>query len=616
MDHRNHPGIRKRSPSTVTRLTSAVATLSRPPGRRFVNGTRAKAIPASCLLYIALGLLSLRAAPTWAQAVSPVDASNQELVREQERARALRQQQERAPDVHLPREVQADSARLRFDEAPCFKIGRILLDGEAASRFEWALQAAERAGSDADSPIGRCVGASSIGVIQRRVQNAILKRGFVTSRILVGPQDLKTGILTLTLVPGRIRNVKLLSGTSTRATLFNATPVGSGELLNLRDVEQTLENLKRLPTAEADIQILPAESPDAKPGESDLGIVWQQRFPIRVSASVDDSGTKGTGKLQGNITVAGDHLLALNDIFYASYSHDLEDDAALHGTRAYALHYSIPYGYWLLSLNASRSPYHQTVAGASQNYVYRGSSENANGTLARLIYRDATRKTTLSFGGWLRASRNFIDDTEVEVQRRRMGGWEIALAHRELIGSASFDVRLNYRRGTGAMHAQPAPEEAFGEGTSRFAIVTADGSATIPFSVLGHGFRYSGSWRLQGNRTPLIAQDRFSIGGRYTVRGFDGESSLSAERGWLVRNELGTALGSSGQELYVGFDRGSVRGDAASVLAGRQLSGAVLGIRGQVKRLQYEVFVGAPVRKPDLFHTARVTSGFSTYLTF
>ncbi len=41
---------------------------------------------------------------------------------------------------------------------------------------------------------------------------------------------------------------------------------------------------------------------------------------------------------------------------------------------------------------------------------------------------------------------------------------------------------------------------------------------------------------------PLITQDRFSIGGRYTVRGFDGETTLIGERGWLLRNDLGLSL--------------------------------------------------------------------------
>lgn len=577
-------------------------------------GSLPKRLPQ--LAYIVLALAVLPSPYALGQAAIPADKSNQEAFREQERLRALRQQQERRSDVHLQQAATADATRLRFDEAPCFNIDRLTLNGDAARQFQWALAAADSAGKEPDQASGHCLGASAISLVVRRVQNAILDRGFVTTRVLVEPQDLKTGTLKLTLIPGRIRGIRLLPGSDTRATLFNAIPAGSGDLLNLRDVEQALENFKRPPTAEADIQILPAEAANAKPGESDLGIRRKQGFPIRVSVSADDSGSRATGKRQGSVTISYDDLFALNDLFYVNYSHDLEGDAALHGTRARSFHYSIPCGYWLLAASASSSPYYQTVSGASQNYVYRGNSENAAITLSRLLYRDAKRKTTLTVGGWARASRNFIDDTEVEVQRRRMAGWELVVAHRELFGAASLDMSLTLRRGTGAANALRAPEEAFGEGTSRSAVMLTDGNVNLAFGVFGLPLRYTGVWRLQHNRTPLITQDRFSIGGRYTVRGFDGESSLVAERGWFLRNELSAALGVSGQEVYVGLDHGEVRGPTTLALTGKRLSGAVIGLRGQIMRLRYDVFTGTPVRKPESFRTAGSSAGFSINLNF
>jgi hemolysin activation/secretion protein len=235
------------------------------------------------LAYILLLFAFVPTAHATGQVLSSTEASNQELLREQERSRALRQQLERAPDVHLQQAQVSDTSHLRFDETPCFTINRLELVGDLASEFHWALEAADRGGQTTDSAIGHCIGTGGISLVQRRIQNAILNRGFVTTRVLVEPQNLKTGTLKLTLIPGRVRSVKLLPGSSPRATLFNAIPVTSGELLNLRDIEQGLENLKRSSTAEADIQILPAESADAKPGESDLGIRWQQGFPIRIS---------------------------------------------------------------------------------------------------------------------------------------------------------------------------------------------------------------------------------------------------------------------------------------------------------------------------------------------
>ncbi len=538
----------------------------------------------------------------------------QELLRQQERERVQREQLEPSPDVRfeLPR-AQFDSDRLPEQETPCFTIQHIQLLGEAAPVFQWALRAA----NPADDPaLGRCLGAAGINLSMKRIQNAIVARGYVTTRVLAEPQDLNDGTLRLTLVPGRIRNIRFAEDSS-RARLWNAMPARPRDLLNLRDIEQALENFKRVPTAEADIQIVPAEGVAAKPGASDVVIHWKQSLPLRLSLSLDDSGSDSTGKYQGNVALSFDHLLTLNDLFYLSYNHDLGGgQSGERDSMGHTLHYSLPYGYWLLGITASEYDYHQSVAGASQTYRYSGHSRNNEVRLSRLLYRDGVRKTTAALSGWTRSSSNHIDDTEIEVQRRRMAGWAFDLSHREFFGTSTLDLGLGYRRGTGAHNSLKAPEEDFGEGTSRAAIITAHAQAHVPFELARQRLRYTGTWRAQWNRTPLVPQDRFSIGGRYTVRGFDGENILSAERGWLIRNDLGLALGRSGQELYLGLDYGEVGGSSSEWLLGKHLAGAVIGLRGGYKALSYDLFWGQALDKPDGFKTADSITGFNLNLSF
>lgn len=541
--------------------------------------------------------------------MNPNDIAGFELQRQQERERLLRETQERVPDVRVMVDVQDQSGRLPESEEPCFPIREIVLKSDV-STFDWAVHAADAPG---DPAIGRCLGGTGINLVMTRIQNAIVARGYVTTRVLAEAQDLLSGVLTLTVIPGRIRAIRFSDDSDARANAWNAVPAEPGDLLNLRDIEQALENFKRVPTAEADIQIVPTD----KLGESDLVITWKQSLPLRLTLSANDGGARTTGKYQGNVTVSGDHLLALNDLFYASFNHDLGGgESGERGTLGHTLHYSLPRGYWMLGATTSANRYHQAVAGASQTYLYSGTSENHELKLSRLIYRDASNKTTASLRGYLSKSSNFIDDTEVEVQRRRMAGWEAALAHRAFIVDATLDFNLAYRRGTGAFAALPAPEEAFGEGTARPAIISAETALVLPFKLGDQHLRYNGSWRAQWNRTPLVPQDRFSIGGRYTVRGFDGESVLMAERGWLIRNELGLSLGDSGQEVYVGLDHGQVGGQSADLLIGKRLTGAVIGLRGSVKGVSYDLFGGQPVRKPDGFKTASVTAGFNLSLSF
>lgn len=538
-----------------------------------------------------------------------------ELQRQQQRERELRKGQEPSPDVRLPQAaVPLGLQAIPEEESPCFLVSRISLVGDTAEPFRFALKSV----TEGDDPaLGHCLGSQGINVVLARVQNAIIARGYVTTRVLAAPQDLKTGELTLTVIPGRIREIRFVPDPGSRGTYWNALPARPGDLLNLRDIEQALENHKRPPTADADIRIEPAGAPDAKPGESDVVIRYRQAFPFRLTLSADDGGSKTTGKYQGGVTLSADNLLALNDLFYFSLNNDLGGgDTGERGTRGHTVHFSLPFGYWLLGITGSQYRYHQSVAGLNQTYLYSGESSNGEIKLARIFYRDGVRKTGASVLGYLKTSRNYIDDTEVLVQRRRMAGWQAALVHREFMGQATLDLNLAYRRGTGMLDAMPAPEEAFGEGTARPRIATAEAGLHLPFTIGGQRLRYVGNGRAQWNYTPLIPQDRFSIGGRYTVRGFDGESVLSAERGWLIRNDLGLMLGNSGQELYLGLDSGHVSGPSSGLLPGKGLVGSVLGLRGGYKGMYWDVFTGTPFDKPNGFKAAKRTAGFNLSWTY
>lgn len=542
-------------------------------------------------------------------------APAQQLLLQQQRERAQREQLEPSPDVRL--EAPQDSAgtlRLPRNETPCFKIDRVVLTGEQSEDFQWALRAA----NPSDDPVlGQCIGSAGINLTMKRIQNAIIAKGFITTRVLAQAQDLNQGTLSLVLVPGRIKHIRFAPGTSSRANYWNAMPAAPGDVLNLRDIEQALENFKRVPTAEADVQITPAEGADAQPGESDVVIAWKQAIPVRVSLSVDDSGSKQTGKYQGNVAVSLDNLATLNDLFYISFNHDLGGgQSGDRGSKGHTVHYSVPYDYWQLSLTSSEYDYHQTIAGVNQAYSYSGRSRTNEVQLSRVIYRDAVRKTTVSVGGWSRTSSNYIEDTEIEFQRRRMAGWQAGINHREFIGASTLDLGVGYRRGTGARDALRAPEEETGEGTSRSQIISANAQLQVPFTLSDQRLRYVAGWRGQWNRTPLIPQDRFSIGGRYTVRGFDGEQILSAERGWTFSNDLGLSLANTGQELYLGVDYGEVGGHSAQYLSGRRLAGAVVGLRGGYKQFSYDIYTGKPLEKPKGFQTADVTSGFSANWSF
>lgn len=514
-------------------------------------------------------------------------------------------------------------------ESPCFRIDTFALDVPATLPDAVRIKGASALPLDPfafarewlDHYTGQCVGKDGVNLITKGLQQAILGRGLVTTRVLLPEQDLSTGTLKVALVPGLIREVRFADPISwgTWKTAFPARP---GDVLNLRDLEQGLEQMKRVASQDVSMKI----EPTSVPGESDVVLTLKRSKPWTFVASVDNSGSRATGKLQGNVSLGIDNLLGLNDILTLGASQDLYfKDKAL-GSHGFNGSYSMPWGYWTATLFGNTNTYYQQIAGVNQTFVSSGNSQSAGVKLARVLRRDQNDV----FGGYVQLSKrfgaSFIDDTEIEIQRRNNTFFEAGLTDRHYFGGAQFDGTLAYRQGIGAFGGKADPSLAYDPNiaptpatkpdgpTYRFHMAVLDANLSVPFAIASQALRYVTTFHGQYTNDTLFYVDDLTIGSRYTVRGFDGEQMLAGEKGFYWRNELQAPIGKTGQSLYAGIDYGRVFGPNTAFLAGTQLVGAVIGVRGGVPGkyagLSYDLFAGTPIHKPSAFTTSRVSVGF------
>lgn len=95
---------------------------------------------------------------------------------------------------------------------------------------------------------------------------------------------------------------------------------------------------------------------------------------------------------------------------------------------------------------------------------------------------------------------------------------------------------------------------------------------------------------------------------------------LAAERGFYWRNELQRPALQTGQTLYAGIDYGRVSGPNTAALAGTQLVGGAVGLRGSVPAkyagVCCDLFAGMPIYKPRGYPTARITFGLQMSTQF
>jgi len=546
-------------------------------------------------------------------------------VQEQQRQRQFLDEQRRrlmpppqAPPTPAPPLLEED-VWLPEGETPCFTIQKITLEGDASRKFQFALKAAGKvfATGQPDSPIGKCLGTRGVNLVLKRIQNEIIRQGYITTKVLASPQGLKDGVLKLLVVPGRIHAIRFTEDSHPRIVTWNTMSAQPGDILNLREIEQGLENLKRPPTADADFQIVPAGA-DAKPGESDVVIRYAQKFPMRLDVSLENSGGKATGRYLNTISGSYDNLLGLSDLFYVSGTYTpVDGDPSPGRTHSFAVGYSVPFRRFLLSFHADYYEYLQTQRSEEQSIKYSGTAESFELRLSYMLYRDANRKLEIFGAVGTKEIHNFLDDTEIMVQRRRTSTLTVGANHREYFSNKGYlDITAQVAQGEKWFGAIPAPEEASGEGVSRPTIYSGTVELEYPFKLGALPLHYHGKLNGQYSDQPLAATDRFSIGGRYTVRGFTGDSTLLAEKGFVWRNELGVPLWQSGQELYVACDYGAVDGPSVHTQLGHTLSGAALGLRGGYKYFAYDVFVGIPWGMPKKFDADSVVGGFRVSASF
>jgi len=568
-----------------------------------------RAVNGRCLFQgIACCLLVLVGSHAYAQTIPD---PTQELQRQDRQRQELRQRIEVQPWTPSTGLRQTPQYQRLPEETPCVVIERIEIQGKLLFA---ALHGALFGVQADDPPAGRCLGQQGITLLIQRVQEALVERGYITSQVHVPEQDLKSGILILQIREGRIAQIRSEQEGEPLPKL--AWAFESADVLNLRDIEQSSDNLRRLPSLRPRIQIEAGQ----EPGTSDVVVDLEAQRPLRLGFVVDDGGNKTTGRIQGNATLSWDNPLGLSDMAYITKGQDLGGrDSGPRGSANQILHYSVPWGYWLLGTTWSDNRYHQTVYGPYESYIYSGTSSQKELSLQRVLHRDGQSKTTASVKGFLRQSNNYIADLEVLVQRRRTAGWEAGLQHLHYMQAGTLNAQIAHRHGSSTAGASEV-DGGSGQTTDNLRLFTGLMQWAMPLNTNGHAWQYSTQVQWQWAQTRLTPQDRFCMGGRYTIRGFDGQQTLCGDRGQLWRQELSTALPNLPTlQGYAALDAG--RTTTPGQDGSYKLSSVALGLKGLFKwqdqyPLQFDSFVGKPLSRPAGFASSSQVTGVSMRADF
>jgi len=544
-----------------------------------------------------------------------------------EQVNQIRQQQEQVQrDEQLRREQllrQQDPARrppgsLGLDTpspesdplegGPCFTVQRVEIEG--TTRLDARTQA-----EVARPYIGQCVGLKEIRALMRDITNRYVEMGLVTTRVYIPQQDMAKGVIRLLVLEGKVGEIGL-SDEQAGVNLASAFPGLKDEVLSIRDIEQGLDQINRLRSNSATMELQPSD----RPGYTNILISNQPRGRVSGGFTVDNQGSPSTGDHRGTLNLSVDHLLGINDSWFGSFSRNLDADSSSRLSESYLLGANFAYGYWNLGFNASKSRYVSQVNSLTQQFTSSGNTETFNLSLQRVLARDQTSKLTLNTGLTHKDSKNFIEGSLLNTSSPKLTDVQVGLTSVFSGAGGSWTLDGSISRGIKAFGVQALPGAGTGTvPTPTGTRYTAAASYFRPLSIPKVDATWSSSLQMQTSPDFLYGSEQMSIGGLFTVRGFDG-TSLSAERGLYWRNDVAFTLPPLQEgfgktfgrpQFYAAIDVGRIFGRGGQTTG--TLAGTVLGVRAVGGAVGFDLGFGFPLHASRAVRARGSIEGYAVY---
>ena len=451
--------------------------------------------------------------------------------------------------------------------------------------------------------IGECLGVPQLNELLKVITDYYIEKGLVTSRAYLPQQDLSAGHLKVLVVEGKLEGMKGAENSKlSDRELAMAFPGKSGELVNLREIEQMVDQLNRLPSNQAKMELAPGKNV----GGSEVLVTNTPQKPWRVGLSRNNDGQRSTGEQQWNTTFDWDSPLGLADQLSLRGGHDAMTDHQ-HTSKNAMLNYNLPLGWWNFSYTYSQSEYRSQIVANLFKFKQTGDSENHQLRAERVIHRDSVSKTSLNAGLSYLRTNNFIEDSKLKLSSNRISEAQFGFNHGRRVGSAFVNFDAGMQEGIGAFDAQGSHDPGPGEPNARYRKYTATLSYLQPFKVWGESLTFSSLMTGQRSEDVLFGPQRTSLGGSSSIRGYK-DQSLSGDSGGYWRNDLRWSRPVTLEWLQpvfseygtsLGYDQGVIRGDRYNGDQHGRMSSNSLDLFARGKHVSAGVTFAHSLERPD-----------------
>ncbi|WP_337029368.1 ShlB/FhaC/HecB family hemolysin secretion/activation protein [Pantoea agglomerans] len=523
---------------------------------------------------------------------APVTPGDLDVIQNQQQQR-LQQDQQQRDALTQAHQVELQKTESAPASGPCFEINQI------------SLQQASLITPDTQKRlvapyINQCLSLDRINQLVRAISEWYVQRGYITSRAFLTEQNLSHGTLNITVLEGKLEAIHL-QGASARQ-LNMAFPTRAGRILNLRDIEQGMEQINRLRTSPVQIEIIPS----SQPGYSIVNLTSTPEFPLTLGLNMDNSGQRSTGIGQLSGSLVGNDLLGVADRWFVSGGRS-SAFSDWRDAQNFQAGVSVPCGYGLLDYSYSWSNYHSRFNANSFDWYSNGDNISNRLSGSWVLFRNGQIKTGLQLGLNHYVSHNWLNETLLQSSSRKLTSLQIGFNHTQKIAGGVATLNPMLSRGMPWFDAESDKGKSDDFPKAEFRKWSVSSSYQRPVT---QKMWWLSSFYAQWSPDRLYGSERLTIGGENSVRGYK-EQYLSGDVGGYLRNELNyslftlPAIGEVSTTLAL--DGGWLQSDKQDRYAAGTLWGSSLGLGTRNAHVSTQLSLGIPVSYPNYLAPDRLS---------
>nr|WP_246226538.1 ShlB/FhaC/HecB family hemolysin secretion/activation protein [Pseudomonas atagonensis] len=429
-----------------------------------------------------------------------------------------------------------------------------------------------------------CMGIGQINHLLATLTAIYVEQGYIASRPYLSSAPAAGQSLDIMIDEGYIESIEL-ADQSLLVSLGGAFPGMLGEPLNLRDLEQGLDQLNRLRSVDLTADIAPGSQPGASRIILRPRTSGQSRWAL--NAGIDNLGSASTGRDRDTVSLSLDSPLQLNDLLSLSASDTLNQGDRY--SRNASLYYAIPYGYWTYSVFASHAEYRAPLKLPSVTLHSTGITDQLSLRADRVLWRDQSRQLSANLQLAHKDVDSYLESARLNIQSPTLTVAEAGL-NLFWLDRAVWNLDVNYAQGLRWLGADDdAQHQVKNLPKAQFRKYRAGLSQWRNGQLGGQAWQWQSQLNLQYSPDPLPAIEQLLGTDDSAVRGYR-VSSVSGASGAIWRNTLRLPLRSEWPVQItprVGLDHGWLKADNRT--QSQRLSGASIGLNLGWKNLQVDV---------------------------